>query len=228
MFSQNLRASISVQHETIENTPLSHAIIQAKISVVEYGNLMRQMLEIHRSLEQQAKLAGLHEPLFAPSMVRTPTISADLTALGFHEDDLLVLPETRQAIDRMRLAAAENSMALLGVFYVVEGSRMGSLMIVKPLGLALNRELRPENGLDYHLAGARETPTRFRTWKSVLDEYVITRADQLAATAAAANFMNDLVDIYRAIPANPSVAIAQPAMHRFERAESPQVNSRAG
>ncbi len=228
MFSQNLRASISVQHETIENTPLSHAIIQAKISVADYGNLMRQMLEIHRSLEQQAKLAGLNEPLYAPSMVRTPTISADLTALGFNEDTLSVLPETRQTINRMRQAAVENSMALLGVFYVLEGSRMGSLMIVKPLGIALNRELQPENGLDYHLAGARETPTRFRTWKSVLDEYIIARADQLAATTAAANFMNDLVDIYRAIPANPSVAIAQPAMHRFERTEPHLVNSRVG
>jgi heme oxygenase len=203
---QRLREAIAQDHTAIEELPLSKAILEARIDKRAYCELLSQLWYVHADLERLLTPAGELTGLVEKSMYRTHTLSHDLAALEMEVS--AIQPATAQLLQEMREAAAESPWSLLGCVYVLEGSRMGSMVLVKPLSTALGIELRPGSGLDYHLEGIENRPRTWAKFKGQMQALELTPEETAHAIAGARILMEGLYAIYASFSplANPTVA----------------------
>lgn len=196
MLVRAMREAIEDDHRRIEETPLSQALMGASVSPNMYRCLLQQMLPIHRVVER----ASEGHRLYSPTMARCASIRRDIDRLGQIEGPDRLLQETSAVVSMLEAMMGACPWAFVGPIYVLEGSRMGSRLIIGPLAQALRRPPELGQGLDYHLENAEEAPRRFRAWKRSLDEAVIEPNDRAAAIDAAGALMHALVEIYQSIP----------------------------
>ena len=93
---------------------------------------------------------------------------------------------------------AESPAVWAGVLYVLEGSRMGSMILVGRLAEALGLEVAAGVGLDFHYEGMSEAPRRFKALKSRLDEWLVEDLSMDAACFGARLTMAALLELYAA------------------------------
>jgi heme oxygenase len=191
---QRLREAIAQDHSAIEELPLSKTILEARIHKQTYSNLLSQLWYIHADLERLLTSARGLAFRFDKAMYRTSIISRDLAALEMEIAPLL--PPTLETIRAIRSSVEESAWALLGCMYVLEGSRMGSMVLVKPLSTALNLELRPGNGLDYHLEGIEQRPHTWGHFKGQMLALDLSAEDEAHVLRGAQRTMQGLYAIY--------------------------------
>jgi len=196
-----LRAAIAVSHEQIEKTPYSVAIMRGSIGISDYVVSLAQLHAIHQTLESIASTSEYAE-YFVDEMIRTPAIKRDIRFWGSNLADVAVMPETLKTCEQIKQAANECPAAILSTIYVLEGSRMGSLVIVKPLAAALQVVPSDGQGLDYHTEGARQTPQRLAAWKARVEQIGLTDSEIESMENAAKDFMGSLTDLYAKLPAS--------------------------
>lgn len=195
-----MRGCIAAEHEAIEQTPFSIQMMTGTLTREIYALNLAQMFHIHSSIESLAAAASEMQPFFSAEMERAAVAARDLNSLGFDVDDFEVLPETTQCIDSIEKSAAESPMSLIGGIYVLEGSRMGSLVLAKPLAKCLQISGAPQSGVDYHIAGAGEVRGRLKIWKEAVDGSPFDYKTSECIVAFARTFMIGLLEIYRAMP----------------------------
>lgn len=194
-----VRQLLGPTHAAIEQTDFARALVAGTIDRPAYCRGLAQLAHLHAALEDA--FAGRPEfaPLYRPAdMARTDAIACDLAALGGFPDD--PTEPTERACGAIREWAASSPWKLVGALYVLEGSRMGSMALVRPLSKALGVEVRPGTGLDYHLAGM---PTRPQTWgqfRGTLAGLPLTADQQADVCAGAAETMDGLFALYSALP----------------------------
>ncbi len=196
-----IRAAISRAHESIERTPYSIAIMSGSIGISDYAVSLAQLHEIHQALEAAAPNSAFSD-FFDNEMLRTPAIKRDLSFWGVRLADLTIMPETQTITQLIRTSVASDPVSLLGFIYVLEGSRMGSLVIVKPLSAAFQVAPHDGQGLDYHTDGARKTPGRLAAWKARVGQLGLTESDVTIMEAAAVGLMESLTSLYAKLPAS--------------------------
>ncbi|MFQ3592039.1 MAG: biliverdin-producing heme oxygenase [Gemmataceae bacterium] len=193
---QRLKQAIAETHDAIEALPVSKAILEGRISRATYRELLSQLWYVHADLERLLLTARDLVGLVERTMHRTNAIVADLTALEM--DIAPIQPTTTRTLHAMRAAAQASPWAVLGCLYVLEGSRMGSMVLVKPLSFALKVELRPGCGLDYHLEGMESRPRDWAAFKGRLSALELDD-DQIQHTLQGAQLMmQGLYAIYEA------------------------------
>jgi heme oxygenase len=199
MFSA-LREAIAADHDAIEKTPYAAAMAQGSIGREDYLLGLVQLYHVHAALEVAVAQGTELKPFFTSAMARTPAIKRDLAHFGRRVEDYAVLPQTQAiATEILRLAktAPHN---LLAHIYVLEGSRMGSLVLTKPIAQALQVQPEENCGIDYHVEGARETPLRLRGWKEAVGGVAWGAEQEAAIKSTAARFMHALCQLYAALP----------------------------
>jgi heme oxygenase len=157
---------------------------------------------VHLALETTV-VGTSSEDVFFAEMIRTPALLRDLKHWGYELENLDVMPETLETCDLIRDTIANDPIAAIGFIYVLEGSRMGSLVIVKPLAKALNVTPTDAQGLDYHTEGARQTPARLARWKAEVEQRDWSEERIASVESAAVNFMESLNRLYAMLPAPP-------------------------
>lgn len=192
---QRLAAAIGDRHRQIEQTRLARDMIEGRVDRQTYLMLLSQLHHIHAALE-----AALDSTLDAwPSMPeverRSATARRDLETLG-QAVPRPPLPTTKALIGCLEEWARMSTPALLGVLYVLEGSRMGSMGLASPLAAALNVPTDPRCGLDYHLDGMAERPMLWRQFKEHLNALSLPPPQQMVVLAGAAIAMRSLCDLY--------------------------------
>lgn len=207
-----IREAIATDHAAIESTPFALAMTSGKIDIDVYAAGMRELYHVHASLEASLAVALPISPevsaAYDPTrMTRSDLITMDLSALG-------VLPPGEPSAVVAGFAAeigewaTSRSWALLGPLYVLEGSRMGSMVLVRSLAPALAAECRPGNGLDYHLAGIATRPQDWQRFRSTISGLKMTDAQQADVLGAAITTMQMLVSLYADLPGEPVLADA--------------------
>ncbi len=199
MFSA-LREAIAADHDAIEKTPYALALAVGNIAREDYLLGLVQLYHVHAALEVAVAQSAELKPFFTPAMERTPAIKRDLAHFGRRVEDYAVLPQTQViAAEVLRLVktAPHN---LLAHIYVLEGSRMGSLVLTKPIAQALQVQPEEHCGIDYHVEGARETPLRLRGWKEAVGSVAWGTEQESAILSTAAQFMHALCQLYAALP----------------------------
>jgi heme oxygenase len=199
MFSQ-LREAISDDHIAIEKTPFAVAMAAGSIDRDDYLYGLAQLYFIHAALEDSVAATSVLKPFFNEKMVRTSVIERDLAHFDRQIEEYAALPETQAITAEIVRLARCSPLDLLAYIYVLEGSRMGSLMLAKPVAQALHVQAVENQGIDYHVEGARETPMRLRAWKESVSEVAWGAAQFDAILAAASRFMKDLCQLYAVLP----------------------------
>jgi len=200
-----LRKSIATEHEAIERTPFSMALMAGDLQRETYVTNLVQMHRVHRTFEDlcggQAKLT----PYFTDSMRRADVLARDIAQLGYDQASFGILPETHRIVTEIKQSNTAQPLSLLGGIYILEGSRMGSMVLAKPLSKCLQISGLPGTGIDYHVDGARETPVRLKQWKQRVDQADFEESIAADIEAFAVMFMQGLLDMYAAMPMSGSV-----------------------
>jgi len=197
---EQIRAAISESHAAIEKTDFSKAMLSEYIHPMDYARGISQLWYVHNALESGVGNNAELESFFTPEMVRTPTIVRDLTALGYRLDSMDALLETQTIVATLQSWSKDLPFALLGCIYILEGSRMGSLVIAKFLSKALGNEPGSSNGIEYHTEGASATPMRVRNLKEQIERAELSQERADAVKLGAVEFMNLLNDLYGVLP----------------------------
>ncbi len=191
-----LRQSIASLHTSIEATPLASVMINGTIAKPAYSQWLFQMKSIHHNLEQALSfttaLGGLYDP---QTMNRSEILKQDAEALQF-EDDETLHAAVEAFVATLHDWSAESPWKLLGVLYVLEGSRMGSLALVRPLSKALGVALQKGTGIDYHLDGAAQRPQIWQAFRAKLAQFPLTPEQMVEVQSAACHTMSVLHDMY--------------------------------
>jgi heme oxygenase len=194
-----LRQAIENLHDRIERLPLAAAMASGRIAAPDYLRLLSQLYHLHGGLEEvlagRAGLSWIYDPA---AMTRQPIILADLTALGL-KTPYPALPVTRHLINLFWDWSASRELALVGALYVLEGSRMGSMMLARPLAAGLGVQPRPGQGLDYHIQGLAERPASWQRFKEVLRAATLPPDGAEDMVHGAHSTMQALHDLYEAV-----------------------------
>lgn len=202
-----LRTAITDLHERIECLPLAAAMAQGTICREDYLALLDEMLAVHAALEDElGKHPALASVCDAPSMARCGAIRRDRAFLGGREPRP-PLRATRHLAASLAGWSENAPEALLGALYVVEGSRMGSMVLFPALARALEVPAAPGYGLDYHCEGIESRPASWRRFKGALGACAFTPEQQDRVARGAAATMAGLYDLYSALGPAPGAKL---------------------
>jgi heme oxygenase len=182
-----LRAETAAQHKDAEARPLEKALAAGEVSRGLYGEYLVQRLFLHEKLE-----ALMRRLLQTDERLRR-CVSDDLFQEANLRGDLQVLERRVGSGDARRPTVCltelfdkvieERPIALLGAWYVFEGSKNGARYIARAVGKTLG--LQPGPGLRYldpHGAAQRE---RWHGFRAAVDaeEWEAAEADAVVAAA---------------------------------------------
>ncbi len=204
-----IRTAIAESHDRIEKTPFSIAMMSDFISSSDYARGLSQLWRIHWALETGMKASEEVSDFLSDDMCRTETIKRDLRSLKFCTHSYPAMSQTEAIVKQMGNWAKNSQHALIGCLYILEGSRMGSLVIARPLSKALGIPPGEIAGLEYHVEGAAGTPARVRALKERVDSTPFSISQTTHIIDGAVQFMSMLNELYAAIP----VAQTMPACH---------------
>jgi heme oxygenase (biliverdin-producing, ferredoxin) len=196
-----VRQAIAESHNAIEQTAFSIAMMDGTLSAKNYAWGLIQLLNIHQTLEKSIAGCDRLLPYFTDDMIRTPALERDLSALGYNATSFPLLPDTTAIVQALTTWSETTPFALLGCLYILEGSRMGSLVIAKPLAKTLGIAPGQTAGIEYHIEGASKTPMRVRQLKEQIDSTVVDAPSQQSLKEGAVRFMEMLNQLYMVLPA---------------------------
>lgn len=205
--SAQLRALTQPQHDEAEHHPL-HAVLfgsegEAKAREA-YVRLLGQHLHIQEAFEPLLRRAAQADP-FRPLMreyhYHLDALREDLAALGVMPNAMRPCEATTRFVSFIRACAEHEARALLGVFYVFEGSTNGGTII----GKKMKELLGLEEGVGTRFINPHGPLVRQRwaEWKSTIDTLAFDDVQRHAIIAAAQEAFRlshaVLDDVYRAM-----------------------------
>ena len=194
----SLRDGIRDLHVRIERLPVAVAISEGRVTKPQYIQVLAQLYHIHRCLEEELALHPFLATVYDSSvMARADVALQDLTYLGCGEPEV-PQPETKELLLQLQHWSQRSAPALLGALYVLEGSRMGSLVLYRPLARALSVPAELGHGLDYHISGMTDRPAAWKRFITALLAQPLTRAEQQHVVDTAITTMAALHDVYAA------------------------------
>lgn len=203
--ADRLRAALAPAHDVVERTPFAVAMAGGRLSRAEYATGLGPLARLHAALEAALSpnrdspvVAAVYDPA---RMARSPLLAADLAVLG----EPAAVPAADAVIDELARRLGEwgraTPWALVGPLYVVEGSRMGSMLLARSLSAGFGVKPEPGVGLDYHVAGMATRPADWQRFKAAVNALPLTPAEADDVVAAATATMDALVAMYAALPA---------------------------
>ncbi len=180
-----LREQTKEAHSRAEKHPAQGRLVRGEATRDDYAAWLGQLLHVWKALDGGLASAAAIDPRIAgmlkPYHPHAARVAADLSFLGFGGKSP-ALPGTAKFVSEI-YAAAGNGPALVGVWYVLEGSANGGRYIAKALSRSLNLT-GPEGltSLDPHGELQRE---RWQVWRADLDKQPWTAAERKEIVAAA-------------------------------------------
>ena len=197
-FFERLRTVLGAVHPRLEDLPLSQRMLDGEITRSEYIALLTQLLTLHDRLEREIERHGDTLTCYHPRMARAPVLRRDLRRLGARRAPPLEAG-TRVLVEWFADWSRETPWRLAGALYIFEGSRLGSAVLVHPLGHALGTGTGPGQGIDYHLAATRDRLKEWLDFKARLQRRVHSRDREDAVLHGALATIEGLYEIYAAV-----------------------------
>lgn len=194
-----LREATAPAHRAAESRPLMRSIARGTIAREPYVANLEQLLLVHRVLETALVGAAASRPAWAaleiPSRLRVPDLEADLAHLG-GSPRAEPLPPTATAQAWLAQAAPE---ALLGAFYVTEGSTNGGRFLVKMVAKGLGLDLADGKGLRSLNPYGERQPALWAGFKGAMNAIAFSPAETAQLEAGARAMFDLLATIAEAI-----------------------------
>ena len=186
--TQELKEQTRQQHDEAEHHGL-HAVMFGSQGVdaarAAYVGTLQQHLHIQIAFERELRALATNSPLFA-SVVRDEhyhlvALREDLRA--FDAADVAPTPNTERFVAYIEHSARTNPLALLGVFYVFEGSTNGGTIIAMRVRELLG--LHGDQGTRFINPHGNQVRPIWMKWKTSVDALPLTDAQRDAAIAGA-------------------------------------------
>jgi len=223
---ETLRASTREAHEAAETTGFSRAMMAQRLSLPAFVEFLRCLRIVHRGLESalDASADPVVRAVWSSDRARAGELDRDVADLeermvesGLVEADAGPAAEAGRC-DEARAAAEalvasieadaiEHPTALLGHLYVLEGSRLGGAVLRPRIEAAYG--LDDGRGLAYHPAGGPAVATRWKAFKSRMEEAVRCHDESQTMVTAARRSFEGVTAITRSIGA-PAPEVVEP------------------
>lgn len=175
-------------HARAEKHPVQARMVKGEVSRAEYAAWLGQMLPVWRAVDaglaalaaRDARVAAMVKPYHA----HADRVAADLKFLGQCGGCHPALAATTRFVALVERAASGDGPALVGVWYVLEGSANGGRFIAKALSRGLNIA-GPEGLTSFDPHGERQREY-WQAWRAGLDAQTFTGAEREAIVATAA------------------------------------------
>ncbi|MFG0329958.1 MAG: biliverdin-producing heme oxygenase [Phycisphaerales bacterium] len=194
-----LRVETRPLHEEAENHPFQKAFASGQAPKSQYINYLSQMYLVHATLETALTDAAESTPAIAAvaheRQFQAANLETDLEYLGVADADTIeTLPATRRLLDAIDEIAELDPASLLGLHYVLEGSKNGAKFLARVIGKAYG--LTPGPGLRYldpHGDEQRPLWIRFRTDMAAVP---MTDAQEDRIVLAAETMFRGMIEIF--------------------------------
>lgn len=207
--SSLLKAQTQPQHDEAEHHPL-HAVLlggqNPPAAREAYTRLLGQHLaiqEVFEPLLRAAATSPVFGALIRPHHYHLEGLREDIAAMGASADQARALPATVRFIEMITSSAGGDGAALLGVFYVFEGSTNGGTIIGKRMKDLL--QLGGEAGTRFINPHGPLVRARWGEWKQTLDGLTLDAPQRDAIIAAACETFRQshavLSDVHQAMRA---------------------------
>ncbi len=131
-----LKSETAAQHAEAESKPLEAALVSGAIGLDQYKKYLAQRWLIHRDLEAATDAAlkkdARLQSLGLPDLYQTKNLESDLAQLGVDQKSIQPMKGATKLIAEIK--NAPTPAALMGIYYVFEGSKNGARYIAKALG----------------------------------------------------------------------------------------------
>lgn len=186
--TQELKDKTRQQHDDAEHHDL-HAVMFGSRGVeaarAAYVGTLQQHLHIQIAFERELRRLAAASPLFAsvvrPEHYHLAALRDDLRA--FDSDEVDATPGTRRFVEFIEHAARDGGLALLGIFYVFEGSTNGGTIIA----MRVRELLGLPHGVGTAFINPHGNQVRpiWMQWKASVDALPLDDAQRDAAIAGA-------------------------------------------
>ncbi len=161
-----LRSETAEHHQQAESRLLEQSLARGTLPLDRYVALLGQRRLIHATLEPLvAQLCDADERLagLIPShLYQTARLDEDLRHLGADARRIAALPATAALLREIERLHTNSPIALLGVFYVFEGSKNGSHMLARVVRRAYALSIGGTRYFDPHGEGQRAEWASFK------------------------------------------------------------------
>lgn len=183
--ASTLRDSTADAHRRAESRPMQKRLVSGELDAARLALYLGQLHHLHEALE---RLFDTHPEQAAAleweaSFRHSERLRTDLDAMGMTVRDLPLLKATTAVVRDVNERTAANGRALIGAFYVLEGSMNGNRFIVK--GLRKKHPMAARCAFSYFDPYGDEQPARWATFKTGLDALSLREGDDEAMVNAA-------------------------------------------
>ncbi len=195
---QRLKTDTTGLHAAAEQTTFQQAMVAGRLPLDHYVASLQQMLLIHRTLEHHLRL---HRELPAIAAVlrdyqfQEPYLLNDLQYFECIVDQIQPLHATSDLIAAIEVTAAANPVALLGLHYVLEGSKNGGKFLAAAARRAYN--LEGDAGLRYLDPYGANQRTYWQDFRTSMEGAQLSPRDTVAVLDAAALMFTAITRLYR-------------------------------
>ncbi|MCC5875394.1 MAG: biliverdin-producing heme oxygenase [Candidatus Sumerlaeia bacterium] len=198
---ERLKEETKEAHKRAESQDLEKALIKGALPREVYANYIAQRYFIHLSLEKallslrqkDARVAGVVEEI----RFHSSRAAQDLKDLGLDLATVKPLDATSKTVDYITDLGNKGSLALLGVFYVFEGSTNGARYI----SMALRRSYGFEGNFGTHYLDpyGEDQPAQWQKFKTEVNSQTFSPEEQELILAGATETFDSIVAVDTAI-----------------------------
>jgi len=183
-----LKESTGEAHKKAESTDLQRLMMQGQLEDRHFASYMAQLFHMHSAIEQlmgaNAGAAALIR--WTADQEHSLRLAQDLGDLGTSVDAQPLLKATEAMVGTIKSLTAEDPIALIGLFYVLEGSMNGNRYIVRALRHMPGGD---RCGFRYLDPYGEEQPAKWGAFREALDSFETTEAQsELVVRSAHAVF----------------------------------------
>lgn len=193
---QRLKSSTSEAHDAAESHPFHRAMATGQVKREAYATYLGQILCVHRMLDEALAAAAKSTPAIARAWRdehhNVSNLMQDLGAMGVCPAHVKPMPAAAAFGQRIGELAREKPIALLGLHYVMEGSKNGGKFISKVIQRTLGLQGREGTAyMDPYGDRQRDVWSRFRLDIDACDisaedqERIISAAGEMFKAVAA-------------------------------------------
>lgn len=192
-----LRDSTSENHKAAERHPLQAALATGRLPRDRFVLQHAQLYLVHAALEAALMRHAATVPAIASVVklyqISAPYLAADMLVFGIDPAQITPTPATRATIARIEAIAAHDPVALLGMQYVLEGSKNGAKFLCKVVMKAY--ELAPGQGCLYMDPYGPNQRAYWQRFKDDMNAIAFTEEQTVAMIASAGEMFDAIAAI---------------------------------
>ena len=196
-----LRETTRDAHQRLEALPFASALAENQLPLESYVGYLRVMAVIHSVLEHELPVEADEriDRVWSDDMRRLPALRRDLGY--FSSQAVRDITPAHSAVEsvanRLLQRSVEAPLSMLGYLYVLEGSRLGAIVLSKMVKRTFG--LQEGRGLVYLEGHGDETQTHWEAFRTRMNDIVLSTEERQAIVDTAVEAFEGIHKVIEAL-----------------------------